>query len=58
MITIKQGILIFAGMTLRSMDIRTLEHVKTNVTRIPIQKPFSTALVTAKEGQVPNTKTE
>ena len=54
-IVIYAGMRTLSGIKLRSNDITALEQTSTIVAAMPIPKPFTAAVVTARVGQVPST---
>lgn len=55
---IKHGMRILLGIKFFNIDINILDINSTNVVATPIPKALKTEVVTAKEGQVPKTKTK
>ena len=53
--TMYAGMRAFAGITLRSAEITTLEQISTMVAAMPMPTPFTTEVEVASVGQVPST---
>ena len=54
MITMYEGILIESGITLRSIEMKIFEHVRTNMTATPIPSAFDTCVDTLSVGHIPS----